>query len=37
MATNAKIKIDGDNCLTLQCEVKTNDHWVSFRGYRFNF
>ena len=29
--------IEEDNCLRLQCEVKTNDHWVSFLGYHFNF
>ena len=32
----AKMKIERDNCLRLQCEVKTNDHWVSFLGYHFN-
>ena len=26
-----------DNCLRLQCEVKTNDHWASFLGYHLNF
>ena len=31
------MKIERDNCLRLQCEVKTNDHWVSFLGYHFNF
>ena len=29
--------IERDNCLRLQCEVKTNDNWVSFLGYHFNF
>ena len=33
----AKMKIERDNCLRLQCEVKTNDHWVSFLGYHSNF
>ena len=27
------MKIDRDNCLRLQTQVKTNDHWVSFLGY----
>ena len=31
------MKIDRDNCLRLLCEVKTDDHWVSFLGYHFNF
>ena len=31
------MKIDRDNCLRLQCEVKTNDHRASFLGYNFNF
>ena len=31
------MEVEKDNCLRLQCEVKTNDHWVSFLGYRFNF
>ena len=31
------MKIERDNCLRLQCEVKTNDHWVSFLGYHSNF
>ena len=33
---SAKIKVEKDNCLRLQFEVKTNDHWVSFLGYHFN-
>ena len=32
-----KIKVEKDNCLRLQFEVKTNDHWVIFLGYHFNF
>ena len=31
------MKIDRDNCLRLQSEVKTNDHWVSFLGYHCNY
>ena len=37
LPVSAKIKVEKDNCLRLQCEVKTNDHWVSFLGYHFNF
>ena len=33
----AKMKIERDNCLRLQCEVKTYYHWVSFLGYHSNF
>ena len=29
--------LEKDNCLRLQCEVKTNDHWVSFLGYHLDF
>ena len=31
------MKVERDNCLRLQWEVKTNDHWVSFLGYHFHF
>ena len=31
------MKVERDNCLRLQWEVKTNDHWLSFLGYHFNF
>ena len=37
LPVSAKIKVEKDNCLRLQCEVKTNDYWVSFLGYHFNF
>ena len=30
-------KFEKDNCPRLQCEVKTNDHWVSFLGYHCNY
>ena len=30
------MEVEKDNCLRLQCEVKTNDHWVSFLGYHFD-
>ena len=37
LPVSAKIKVEKDNCLRLQCEVKTNDHWVSFLGYHLDF
>ena len=33
----AKMFVERDDCLRLQCEVKTNNHLVSFLSYHFNF
>ena len=31
-----RMEVEKENWLRLQCEVKTNDHWVSFLGYHSN-